>query len=71
MVHDTSKNKAAVYAMSTGDTDFGPWNLEYSTFVTFNGAGDKIARVEEMLDSAFMKEFGPKFGKYLQEKNMH
>jgi hypothetical protein len=40
--------------------------LEYAVFITFTETGDQIARLEEMLDSAFLKDFGPKFGHYLQ-----
>ncbi|MCJ1251525.1 Monooxygenase AgnL5 [Trapelia coarctata] len=71
IVHDPGRNKAAIYAMSTGDTPFGPWALEYAAFCTFDEAGEKIAKVEEMLDSAFMRDFGPKFHKYLSENGGH
>ena len=40
--------------------------MEYSAFVTFSEAGDKVARLEEMLDTAFLQDFAPKFGQYLQ-----
>ncbi len=40
--------------------------MEYGAFITFSEAGDKVARLEEMLDTAFLKDFGPKFGQYLQ-----
>lgn len=68
IVHDAANNKAAVYATSTGDTELGPWATDYAVFITFNDAGDKVKLLEEMLDSAFMKEFGPKFGRYAQEQ---
>jgi hypothetical protein len=42
--------------------------MEYATFLTFNEAGNRIARLEEMLDSAFMKQFAPKFQQYLREQ---
>jgi hypothetical protein len=67
-VHDAANNKAAVYATSTGDTELGPWATDYAVFITFNEAGDKVKLLEEMLDSAFMKDFGPKFGRYAQEQ---
>lgn len=40
--------------------------MEYSAFITFSEAGDKVTKLEEMLDSAFLQDFGPKFGQYLQ-----
>lgn len=36
-------------------------------FITFSEAGDKVAVLEEMLDSAFLQDFGPKFAQYLEE----
>ena len=40
--------------------------MDYAAFVTFSEAGDKVARLEEMLDTAFLQDFAPKFGHYLQ-----
>ncbi|KAJ5245024.1 hypothetical protein N7489_005120 [Penicillium chrysogenum] len=67
VVHDAEHNKAAVYATSKGLLPWGDWNLEYSIFITFTEDGEKVARLEEMLDTAFLQDFGPKFGKYLQD----
>ena len=58
---------AAVYVSSTGELPWGPWRMEYSVFLTFNEAGDKVAMLEEMLDSSFLQTFAPKFGQYLEE----
>lgn len=66
-IHEATKNKAVIYAISTGKTPFGPWDMEYAMFLTFTEAGDRIARLEEMLDSAFMQQFVPKFQSYLEE----
>ncbi len=65
-MHDVGKNKAAVYAMSKGKLPWGPWDLEYSIFITFSEAGDKVARLEEMMDPAFLQDFGPKFRQYME-----
>ncbi|CAK1362403.1 hypothetical protein CB0940_02340 [Cercospora beticola] len=67
-VHDPDRNKAAVYCTSKGVTDVGSWNMEYAAFITFNETGDKVAKFEEMIDSAFMKEFAPKFQKHMREQ---
>ncbi|PYH86366.1 hypothetical protein BO82DRAFT_350101 [Aspergillus uvarum CBS 121591] len=67
VIHDPEHHKAVVYAASTGKLPWGDWNLEYAAFLTFTEDGRKIARLEEMLDTAFLQDFGPKFGKYLQE----
>jgi hypothetical protein len=65
-VHDAEKNKAVVYTSSKGNLPWGLWEMEYSVFITFSEAGDKVARVEEMMDSALLQDFGPKFSEYLQ-----
>jgi hypothetical protein len=40
--------------------------MDYAAFVTFTETGDKIAAVEEMLDTVTLREFGPKFEQYLK-----
>jgi ketosteroid isomerase-like protein len=67
-VHDAAKNKAAVYAVSKANTPFGPWTNEYAVFFTFDESGERIARIEEFVDSAFLNDFFPKFQGYLQEQ---
>ena len=65
-MHDVEKNKAAVYAISKGKLPWGPWDLEYSVFITLSDAGNKVARLEEMMDPAFLQDFGPKFRQYIE-----
>ncbi|GIK06082.1 monooxygenase AgnL5 [Aspergillus viridinutans] len=67
VIHDPGSNKAAIYAVSKGNLPWGDWNLEYSAFVSFTEDGKKVARLEEMLDTAFLQDFGPKYEKYLQD----
>ncbi|KAF2118822.1 hypothetical protein BDV96DRAFT_596647 [Lophiotrema nucula] len=65
VVHDIEKNKAAVFATSRGTVPWGPWNVEYAVFITFSEAGDGIEKLEEYLDTAFLQDFGPKFGQHM------
>jgi hypothetical protein len=67
VVHDVKRNKASVYALSEGTLPWGAWEVEYSVYITFSEAGDKVAVLEEMLDPTFMREFGPKFHQHLQD----
>jgi hypothetical protein len=39
---------------------FGPWQMEYAAFFTFNDAGDRIIRLEEMLDFGCYEAIRPK-----------
>jgi hypothetical protein len=66
VVHDREKGEAAIYALSKGDTPFGPWHMEYSVFLTFTEAGDKIVRIEEMLDSNHAQWFGPHLREWIR-----
>lgn len=68
VVHDVSQHKAAVYALSTGKTPFGDWTNDYAVFFTFNESGTEIVKLEEMVDSAFMMEFFPKFQGFMREQ---
>lgn len=69
MVHDVAKGKAVIYAISRADTPFGvEWTNEYAAFITLGESGEKIVKLEEMVDSAFMKAFYPIFQKYLSEE---
>lgn len=65
VIHDQKKGEAAIYAISKGDTPFGPWNMEYAVFLTFSESGDKISRIEEMLDSNHAQWFGPQLHKWI------
>nr|A0A4P8DJV0.1 RecName: Full=Monooxygenase dmxR10; AltName: Full=Dimeric xanthone biosynthesis cluster protein R10 [Cryptosporiopsis sp. 8999]QCL09101.1 DmxR10 [Cryptosporiopsis sp. 8999] len=70
VLHDASKGKAAIYATSFADTPFGDfkWTNEYAVFLTFSEDGTQVSKLEEMVDTAFYKEFFPKFQKYMIEK---
>jgi hypothetical protein len=68
VIHDCKKREAAIYAISKGDTPFGPWNMEYAVFLTFTDLGDKIARIEEMLDSSHAQWFGPQLQKWIRDE---
>ncbi len=68
IVHDAARSKAAVYAVSKANTPFGDWTNEYAVFFTFDEAGEHIAKIEEMVDSAFLNDFFPKFQNFLKER---
>ncbi|KAH6629943.1 hypothetical protein B0J18DRAFT_85841 [Chaetomium sp. MPI-SDFR-AT-0129] len=68
VVHDTAQGKAVVYALSKGTTPFGKWDNEYAVFFTFDQSREHIVKIEEMVDTAFMKEFFPKFQNFVREQ---
>jgi hypothetical protein len=69
-LHDAEKNQAAIYSTAKGDAPFGDWDVESVIFLTFSAAGDRVAKIEEMMDSAKMQELLPKVGKYIQAQSL-
>ncbi|KUI60106.1 hypothetical protein VP1G_11165 [Cytospora mali] len=69
IVHDAANSKAVIYASSKADTLLGDskWKNDFAVFLSFTEDGEKINRMEEMVDTAFYQEFFPRFQKYLKE----
>ncbi|KAF2209151.1 hypothetical protein CERZMDRAFT_87127 [Cercospora zeae-maydis SCOH1-5] len=70
IVHDATQGKAVVYAVSAGYTPFGKWTNEYAVFIRFSEDGETVQGVDEMVDSAFMKDLMPKMQRHLIEKGL-
>ncbi|GIZ46905.1 hypothetical protein CKM354_001001100 [Cercospora kikuchii] len=70
IVHDAAQGKAVIYAVSAGDTPFGDWTNEYAVFLKFSENSETVQSVEEMVDSAFMKDFMPKLQKHLVDQGL-
>lgn len=66
-MHDVTRGKASIFAVSSGDTSFGDFTNEYAVFIEFDETGEKITKLDEMMDSAFLMKFFPNFKKYLAE----
>ncbi|KAI0121123.1 hypothetical protein BJ170DRAFT_600130 [Xylariales sp. AK1849] len=64
IVHDAAQSKAAIYASTTADTPFGPYQNEHAIFLWFNESGEKVQKIEEMFDQIVMREFLPKLEQY-------
>ena len=72
IVNDAARGKAAVYATSSADTPLPgeKWTNEYALFISFTGDGTQINRLDEMVDSAFYRDFFPKFQEYLAKQRV-
>lgn len=68
IVHDSAHGKAVIYAVTNADTPVGPYANEHALFVWFSESGEEISRIEEMFDSAVMKDFLPKLGQYMADQ---
>ncbi|KAH8653813.1 hypothetical protein BX600DRAFT_440865 [Xylariales sp. PMI_506] len=69
VVHDVTRGKAAIYAISNATTPFGPYRNEHALFLWFDESGEKVQRIEEMFDDAAMRDFQPKFEKYIAQQS--
>jgi hypothetical protein len=64
-VHDAAQGKAAIYMKTKADTPAGPFHNEAAVFIWFDESGEKVAKLEEMMDSAVVKEVMPRLQPYL------
>jgi len=55
-IHDFEARTCAVHAKSTANTPIGPYANEYTFVLTF-AEDSKILRIEEFVDSAYIKEY--------------
>lgn len=67
IVHDVANGKAVIYALTSANTPFGPYQNEHALFLWFDEDGKKVEKIEEMFDGVFMKDFMPKLEKHLAE----
>jgi ketosteroid isomerase-like protein len=56
-VYDVEGRKCAFYATSWAKSPVGPYANEYTWFLWFSESGEKITKIEEFVDSAYIKDF--------------
>ncbi|KAG6015672.1 hypothetical protein E4U41_004578 [Claviceps citrina] len=61
VVHDTARAKACIYGVVRADAPCGAYANEQALFIAFDESGERVDRIEEMNDSAFRKEWDPKY----------
>ena len=64
LINDTEQHMAVVHAKGFAESPIGPYRNEYAYFLTFNGDGTKVTRVDEFVDSAFSTGFMAKLQEY-------
>ncbi|EFX02673.1 NAD-dependent epimerase [Grosmannia clavigera kw1407] len=60
IVHESETGKAAIYAQTTADSPWGPYQNEYALFLWFDKTGEKVQNIEELFDTIVMDTFLPK-----------
>ncbi|CAK3734884.1 Hypothetical predicted protein [Lecanosticta acicola] len=57
ILYDVAARKSCFHATSSATSPVGPFGNEYSFFLWFSEDGEEITRIEEMVDSAYSKEY--------------
>lgn len=65
LVEDDRDNKVMMWVSSKAQTLIGPYGNEYTILLYFNEAGDKVNKVVEFVDSAYVKEFFARLGTHM------
>jgi ketosteroid isomerase-like protein len=66
-IEDRGKNKVVIHARSTADTAVGKYANEYMLVFHLTGAGDKVVRFQEFVDSGATVEFFSRLRKHIAE----
>lgn len=67
MVEDERGNKVTIWCSSVSETAVGRYANEYMILLYFNGAGDKVERVVEFVDSAYSRSFFARLERFVAE----
>ena len=62
-----ANGKTVLYALTSPDIPFRPYQNELALVFCFDAEGDKVEKIEEIFDGVFMKEFIPRLERHLAE----
>ena len=65
-VYDESARTSVIHGFSTATTVIGPYKMEMMIIMQFDEAGEKVVKMDEMMDSAYMNDFLAKFTAHMQ-----
>lgn len=71
MVHevfDEHSRQSVAHGFSTATTAIGPYKMEAMIFMKFDETGEKIVKIDEMMDSAYMADFLAKLTAHMQSQ---
>lgn len=68
IMEDDRENKVSMWVTSKAQSAIGPYANGGMILVYFNEAVDKVERIVEFVDYAYVKKFFGRLGKYMIEK---
>lgn len=65
LVEDERGNKVMMWVSSKAHSLIGSYGNEYTMLLYFNEAGNKVNKIVEFVDSAYVKEFFTRLGAHM------
>lgn len=65
IVEDERENKVMMWVSSKAQSLIGPYGNEYTMLLYFNEAGDRVNKIVEFVDSAYVKDFFIRLGAHM------
>ena len=67
-LYDEQARTSVCHGFSTATSAIGPYNMECVIIMKFDESGEKIVRIDEMMDSAYMTDYLAKLTAHLQSQ---
>lgn len=67
-VYDEQALCSVIHGFSTATSAVGPYKMEVVIMMTFDEAGKKIVKMNEMMDSAYMAEYLAKLTTHMESQ---
>ncbi|EXJ55618.1 hypothetical protein A1O7_08547 [Cladophialophora yegresii CBS 114405] len=67
-VYDAEAHKSVLHGISTSESVVGPYRNECILITSFNEAGDKAVKIEEMFDSAYFQQFSQRLQEFMSSR---
>lgn len=64
--YDENARTSVCHGFSTATSAIGPYKMEAVIMMKFDEAGEKIVRIDEMMDSAYMNDYLAKVTAHMQ-----
>jgi hypothetical protein len=65
IAYDAEERTSVLHGISISESIIGPYRNECVLITTFNEAGDKAVKIEEMFDSAYFAQFSQRLQEFM------